>query len=153
MREDLSGGNQHEEWRPLPVLGYSISSLAQVRNDKTGRLLHPAQMKNTWARVVILSDGGRAFREYLHTLMAKAFLGECPDSHRLIFKNGTKGDCRSDNLAYAPRRVKKPKDTPSHRGHTQARIAKDSRAIAALIWAEICPAVEAQKGDRRVVRK
>lgn len=40
--------------------------------------------------------------EWMHQLVAEAFLGPCPPGHKLVHLNGNKLDNRRANLAYVP---------------------------------------------------
>ena len=52
-------------------------------------------------RTVQLNRGGRYKFEFVHRLVAGAFIGPCPDGHEVNHKNGVKHDNRFENLEYA----------------------------------------------------
>lgn len=52
---------------------YSVSDLGRVRNDKTGKILRPVANKNRYL-IVCLYCNGKQKNEYIHRLVAKAFI-------------------------------------------------------------------------------
>jgi hypothetical protein len=110
-----------EEWRP--VVGwegfYAVSSAGQVKRvapgKKTfpGRFLHCNSMKNGYLSVV-MTAGKRREREYVHRVVARAFLPTPEDTTRcyVAHRNGLKNDNRVDNLYWA---------TPSENSFDQVR--------------------------------
>jgi hypothetical protein len=99
-----------EEWRP--VVGwedhYAVSSRGRVKRTapgtKTypGKLLNPPTGKNGYP-MAQMTDGKRRERQYVHRMVAAAFLPE-PDSttaRYVAHKNGVRTDNRAENLYWA----------------------------------------------------
>lgn len=94
----------NEVWKEIDnFYGYSVSSLGQVRNDKTGRILRIRLNREGIPYVGLMRDGVQYVRE-LPRLVAKMFL---PASSTIfdtpINKNGDRKDCSVDNLVWRPR--------------------------------------------------
>lgn len=49
---------------------------------------------------VSLHKEGEMNSRYVHHLVARAFIGECPDGHQINHKNGIKADNRLENIEY-----------------------------------------------------
>lgn len=82
---------------------YEISSLGRVRRCTPG--------KNTYVGKILAGclnreDGyiavsiGTGHPEYVHVLVADAFLGPCPKGKEVNHKDGVKPNCKWDNLEY-----------------------------------------------------
>jgi hypothetical protein len=90
-----------EYWRH--VVGYEgwyeVSSLGRVRRvrsgfgAKVGRILRFRPLPSGYLRVTLSKDCVEV-DQYVHVLVAAAFLGPCPDGHEVNHKNGEKGDNR-----------------------------------------------------------
>ncbi len=100
-----------EEWRS--VVGYEgiyeVSSKGRVRSlDRmvhNGRALHPkagqllSAYRGNYSKVRLKrGDGGRTWN--VHTLVALAFLGLCPEGMEVCHNNGDPHDNRLSNLRY-----------------------------------------------------
>lgn len=102
---DLPG----EEWRS--VMGfesdYAVSNLGRVkrisaaRRTFAGKLLTPGLTSGgTGYYTVSFRVNKRPRSFYVHRLVAAAFLGTCPTSFEVNYKNGDSGDNRVNNLEY-----------------------------------------------------
>jgi hypothetical protein len=78
-----------QQWRD--VLGYDgiyqVSDLGQVRNTQTSKILQPVKIKNGRLYVSLCNDGFQK-KCTVHSLVAAAFLGECPSDHEITHKDG-----------------------------------------------------------------
>lgn len=88
---------------------YIVNELGQIktiatnfRNVKPGKILTPTICKNGY-RVIRLSKNkiSRAF--YVHRIVARAFLGECPTKHEVNHKDGNRSNNKLSNLEYMTR--------------------------------------------------
>ena len=58
-----------EIWRTSPYEGYSVSTLGNVRNDKTGRILKPGKTKLGYLNVTIAGKS-----RYVHQIVMDTFM-------------------------------------------------------------------------------
>ena len=88
-----------EEWREAPGFpGYMVSSdgrIAKVLTAKPGKQLPYRQIG-----VPIERGSKKRKREYVHRIVAAAFLGECPEGCVVRHLNDDPADNRVKNLAY-----------------------------------------------------
>lgn len=86
-----------------PIKGYEdiyfVSENGNIKNEKFNRFLKPEKTKNGYFRVA-LSKKDIKKRYYVHTLVAKAFIGDKPIGKQINHKNGSKTDNRFLNLEY-----------------------------------------------------
>jgi hypothetical protein len=92
------------EWRDIAGYDgvYQVSDQGQVRNTQTRKLMQPVRMKNG-RLYVTLSSSGFQRKCTVHSLVAAAFLGDCPPNHEITHKDG---DClhnEASNLEYVTR--------------------------------------------------
>jgi hypothetical protein len=89
--------------RWLPVAGYedlyAVSGLGHVQSLRTGRLLVP-QMDEKGYLAVKLSRDGKSRRRRIHLLVAKAFIGPCPEGQQVRHLDGVKTNLAASNLIY-----------------------------------------------------
>jgi NUMOD4 motif len=73
-----------EKWRDIAGYDgvYQVSDLGQVRNTQTSKVLHPTKLKNGRIYVALSSDGFQK-KCTIYSLVADAFLGECPAGHEI----------------------------------------------------------------------
>src|SRR5262252_6031859 len=78
-----------QHWRDVAGYDsiYQVSDLGQVRNIQTGKILQPVKIKNGRLYVSLCSDGFQK-KCTVHSLVAAAFLGECPSGHEITHKDG-----------------------------------------------------------------
>lgn len=86
-----------EEWRQVDNLPYEVSSEGRVR--RRGRVLRPRVHSNGYLRVC-LSVNGEHSDQYIHRLVAKAFLGEPDAGMHADHINGDRADNRLSNLRW-----------------------------------------------------
>ena len=96
-----------EVWKP--VVGhersYSVSSLGRVRREQrrgsraAGSILHAYPNPDGYPTVG-LRVGNKQVQRRVHTLVAAAFIGPCPDGHEVNHKNADKNDNRPEMLEY-----------------------------------------------------
>ena len=86
-----------EIWRTSPYEGYSASTLGNIRNDKTGRILKPGKTKLGYQIVTV---GGQS--RYIHQLIMDTFMEISEDERRVLTDidhvNSNRGDNRLSNL-------------------------------------------------------
>ena len=76
---------------------YSISNLGNVRNDKTGRILKPYIKPSGYKQVQL---GRKTIPQYIHRLVATAFVPNDYNKPQVNHINGIKGDNRAKNLEW-----------------------------------------------------
>ena len=94
-----------EQWRDVSGYDgtYQVSEQGQVRNTHTSKLLQPVRMKNGRLYVTLSSDGFSR-KCTVHSLVAAAFLGDCPPKHEITHKDGDYTNNATANLEYVTRR-------------------------------------------------
>src|SRR5260370_24991168 len=94
-----------EQWRDIAGYDgvYQVSDQGQVRNTQTGKILQPVKMKNG-RLYVTLSSSGFQRKCTVHSLVASAFLGDCPPNHEITHKDGDCTHSEVSNLEYLTRR-------------------------------------------------
>lgn len=89
-------------WVPVPVEGfehlYDVSTLGQVRSHHTGKLLKPITINGY--QYVNLHNKGKMKREYVHRLVAKAFLPQIDGKDIVNHLNENPLDCRVYNIEF-----------------------------------------------------
>lgn len=78
---------------------YEVNELGQVRNSKTKRILETANSNDY--RVVCLRKGNENYVEYVHIIVAKAFIPNPENKPTVNHKNGDKAKNTVDNLEWA----------------------------------------------------
>ena len=86
------------QWRKVD-LRYSVSEEGHVRNDKTGRQLNPVTTSNGYLQVS-LRFSGKTVSEYVHRLVAKAFLQAKDGCDHVNHIDGNKLNNALDNLEW-----------------------------------------------------
>lgn len=84
----------NEDWRPTDYEGYEVSSEGRVKNSKTGRILRP-DLRSGYRYVVL-----RGKKEYIHILVAKAFIPNPSGLPQVNHKNEDREDDRVSNLEW-----------------------------------------------------
>jgi hypothetical protein len=81
------------------VMSASHKSAAHLSRRK-GRMLKPGKASNGYFTVAL----GRGNSRTIHSLVAEAFIGPCPDGHEVLHIDGTRTNNCADNLRYGTRR-------------------------------------------------
>jgi len=94
-----------QQWRDVAGYDgiYQVSDLGQVRNTQTSKILQPVKIKNGRLYVSLCSDGFQK-KCTVHSLVAAAFLGECPSGREITHKDGNYTHNELTNLEYVTRR-------------------------------------------------
>jgi hypothetical protein len=118
-----------EKWRAVPKFEgkYEASTEGRVRSLPRqtaagvlgGRVLHPTVEKNGYLRVT-LSVSGVRHREFLHRIILRTFVGECPKGWQCRHLDGNKSNCRLANLAWGTPK-ENASDRMSHGTHVDNR--------------------------------
>lgn len=89
------------EWLPVPEWEdlYAVSDLGDVQSLRSGSLMKP-QLHRKGYLLVKLSCNGTAKTKKIHTLVAAAFLGSCPDGQQVRHGDGDKTNNARTNLSY-----------------------------------------------------
>jgi hypothetical protein len=88
-------------WYEIPGWpGYRISHTADILSLKRNepRLLQPS-VRGEYLRVNLTKDGQLTMVR-VHVLMARTFLGECPEGMEVCHNDGNKLNCHLSNLRY-----------------------------------------------------
>ena len=93
-----------EQWRDVSGYDgiYQVSDQGQVRNTHTSKILQPVRIKNGRLYVTLSSDGFQR-KCTIHSLVAAAFLGDCPPQHETTHKDGDYTNNAAQNLEYVTR--------------------------------------------------
>ncbi len=102
-----------EQWRDIAGYdgAYQVSDLGQVRNTQTNKILQPIKMKNGRLSVTLSSDGFQR-KCTVHSLVAGAFLGDCPAGHEIAQKDGdyTHNEARQTWSTLLAAKIKRVRD-------------------------------------------
>lgn len=100
-------GSIAEEWRPCPDYEgtYEVSNLGSVRRSAPGRgtqvgKIRKQSVSSGGYQSVGLSFGGVQKTFNVHGLVARAFLGPCPEGLEANHIDGIKSNCSASNLEY-----------------------------------------------------
>lgn len=93
-----------ETWRPIEGWRYyEVSNLGRVRstalsNEPRIRKPYPNH-RNRYLQLMLKQDGAKQLFT-IHGLVARAFIGPCPDGYEVAHINGDRSDCRAVNLVH-----------------------------------------------------
>ncbi|AHJ87154.1 putative HNH homing endonuclease [Bacillus phage BCP8-2] len=98
---------EKETWKSLKGIvecgdNYSVSTLGNVRNDTTGKILSPGTTEKGYLHVVLQKDGKKKNCR-LHRLVALAFIPNPDNKPEVNHKDGIKTHCRLNNLEWSTR--------------------------------------------------
>jgi hypothetical protein len=79
----LDEGYMDEKWGYTAYSGYMVSNKGRVWSEKSQQFLKVKPMDNYGHLGVCLYEGGRCFYEYIHRLVAKAFIPN-PNKHPIV---------------------------------------------------------------------
>ena len=90
-----------EEWKDIPNRNHEISTLGNVRNKKTGRILKPSPDWRGYPRIS-LSNGTKQTPTiaYPHRLVALAFIPNPGNKPMVNHKNSNRADPTKNNLEW-----------------------------------------------------
>lgn len=87
-----------EVWKKINNFNnYSISNAGKIRNDKTNRILKPYIKPSGYMQVQL---GRKTVPQYIHRLVAIAFIPTIKNKPQVNHKNGNKQDNRVINLEW-----------------------------------------------------
>jgi hypothetical protein len=96
-----------EEWRPVDgfELDYSVSNLGRVRRETSGRATYAGRLLKVRPNpkgylYVFPSAQGKRRVLYIHSLVAKAFIGPRPEGYEVNHRDGDKTNNTRANLEY-----------------------------------------------------
>lgn len=94
----------NEVWKTITDFpNYEISNMGEVRRKDTQRLLKPQILgrRNIKYKAVYLAaeKGGKQKWQYIHRLVAKAFIPN-PNNYKIVNHKGERMDCRASNLEW-----------------------------------------------------
>lgn len=135
------------EWKPIPgIPGYSVSSTGIVRSERRVIIMKNGIPKTVQQKVLRQSKAGSGYlavhlgrdkREYVHRLVALAFLGDAPHGTEVNHKDENKENNHIDNLEYLTRSENLLYGTRNERcrdasiKHSKVVIATDNGKIVA----------------------
>lgn len=95
-----------ERWKKIYHDYYEVSTLGRVRrivsgspNTYSGRILNPSKISR-YPLVVLYGPDGEKKTIRVHLLVARAFIGPCPEGMEVNHKDTNKWNCRLTNLEY-----------------------------------------------------
>jgi hypothetical protein len=108
MENKKSKTSEHdrERWLPVPDEPYNksfmVSNKGQIKNINTGNI-KTLLLNDSTGYYAIRLDVGKKYKKItyqIHQLVAKMFLGECPDNHYVVHKDSNKENNSVSNLIY-----------------------------------------------------
>ena len=117
------------QWAQIPDCAgnYEASSEGDIRRVSTGRILKPrrSHVDDLGYVYVVLYENGVPHYRYIHQLVARVFIGPCPDGYEVNHRDARPSNNRLANLEYIPwqenRRTGSHKDT-CPKGHPYAGL-------------------------------
>jgi NUMOD4 motif len=87
-------------WKPIPEFSrYQVTDWGQFRNAKTGKILKPS-LVGDYPKISLTADSGERKTVYTGIAVLAAFIGELPDGAVVLYRDGSKQNCRLINLGY-----------------------------------------------------
>jgi hypothetical protein len=101
----LSNENTTERWKAVVDYEwlYSVSNWARVRRDATGRILKPQITARGYA-IVTLYKHRIPKRFFVHRIVGRAFIGQCPQGLVTNHRDGVKLNNYPENLEWVTQR-------------------------------------------------
>lgn len=107
----MTPGRKHDPlmtvvWREIArTPNYEVSDHGEIRNTKTGHVLHPSKNQQGHLKVNLPTEDGKTKTRQVNHIVAEAFL---PEPHRddfisLIHLDGDKSNCSASNMVWRPR--------------------------------------------------
>lgn len=90
-----------EKWQMF-CDGYSVSNLGRVYSHKSHMIMKPNTLKKGYKQIKVYVDG-EYVHFYIHILVARNFIGPCPEGKEVNHKDLDKGNNRWTNLEYLTR--------------------------------------------------
>jgi hypothetical protein len=75
-----------------------------VERNTESRLLTPQLHPTGYVHIILVSEEGVRKQRTIHSIVADAFLGECPEGYEVDHKNDLRSDNRASNLQYLTHR-------------------------------------------------
>jgi predicted DNA-binding protein YlxM (UPF0122 family) len=88
-----------EEWRDIPDSTYEVSNQGRVRRKTNGRI-RSLPIGTSGYQTIRIPIAGIPKNQYIHRLVAHAFIGPCPDGKEVNHIDGDKLNNRPNNLEY-----------------------------------------------------
>ena len=134
----MNDDNTQEVWKVVADWrNYEVSSKGRVRNRDTGHVLNQRFTTGNRRIVTLYRANDYSYRrdQRVHELVARAFLGRCPDDHHIGHKDGNTLNNCLDNLGFMAG------SAPHHRQvgskHSKAKLTEDDvREIRRLYFEE-----------------
>ena len=101
MPAENTGNGNPEEWRPVVGFegAYEVSSHGAIRRTGQSKKLRP-EIYNGGYHCMSFRRHGKRFRKSVHSVVARAFIGERPAGAEINHKRGIKTDNRASELEY-----------------------------------------------------
>jgi|HubBroStandDraft_5_1064220.scaffolds.fasta_scaffold234275_2 hypothetical protein len=107
--------HKHKEvWKTIYKGYYAVSNMGRVRrlkpgsnNTYVGKILTPQHSGygRNYLIVQLWLKNKKVKQRYVHILVAREFIGPCPDGYEVDHKNHVTDDCRVSNLRYLPQPI------------------------------------------------
>ena len=119
-----------EIWKNIKCFEqYSVSSLGNVRNNKTGRILKPRKHTGGYVRVMLCKDS-KHYDCYIHRLVAQAFIPNPKNLPEVNHKDEDKSNNFVENLEWCDRVYQMNYGTCNERMiETQRKTSKYSKPV------------------------
>lgn len=130
-----------EVWRDIPSApGYQASDQGRIRSKRKtvrcgaggrgrrcvgGEVLRPGRSSGGHFTVVVARAGGS---RTVHSLVAEAFIGACPEGCEVLHRNGNPSDNRPSNLRYGTRSENNRDITRHNRRKLTTAQVKEARS-------------------------
>lgn len=126
----------NEQWKLVKGFPYSVSSLGNVRNNKTGKVLSPGMDKDGYPRVVLYNGAAKRYVR-VHKLVMETFRPRKDKSCVLIdHKDRDRANNAVDNLRWATHPTncanKVCNRTVRHNGRRKPLLAVWKKALTSI---------------------